>query len=74
MNQKAKDFNENEHMTCPKCNFEVVAILPEQKKIAYLFKNETIDYDTLDKDFDHKKEDIKQIQCNHVNCSWSKPL
>lgn len=61
-----KDFNPNEHLSCPKCNFEV--IYASGRKVAYIFKNGTIDQDTMTKD--EEWIDGESVECNHVDCDW----
>jgi hypothetical protein len=62
----AKDFNENEHMTCPECGFEIV--YANKNKAAYIYNNGEIDHDTMTNDNEWANEEI--IMCNHINCNW----
>lgn len=61
----AKDFNEDEHMTCPVCGFEIVYLKGDES--YYLFKDGSIDYETENFEEDYS---VETIQCNHIHCDW----
>lgn len=56
------------YMKCPLCNFDVVYVDAENKKVADVFSNGEIDTDTIERDLSHSPEDITGIYCNHINC------
>lgn len=60
-----KDFNEEEHMSCPRCGFE--AVYANGKKAAYVYKSGVIDSQSYSNDNEWTEE---KIMCNSIHCDW----
>lgn len=63
-----KEFDANEHMSCPACGFETVIIDAEHNRIALVRKDGQADAETWERDLEAKPDDVSGIYCNSKYC------
>jgi hypothetical protein len=61
-----KEFNYEEHMSCPRCGFEVV--YAKGTKAAYVYKSGVVDSKSMTNHNDYC--DGEKLMCNSIHCDW----
>lgn len=64
-------FDKNNHMSCPKCGFEVVYLNADNQTSSYVFQDGKVDIDSEEDELDLITHDEHGLTiCNSIYCGW----